>query len=58
MLLGAVSSSCDDLIEDLNKLRLESFDTETHLRVGQLETALKNVNHGQGVGFCVGGLVL
>ena len=58
MLLGAVSTSCDDLIEDLNIQRFEMFDDVTHARILKLEIALKNVNHGQGIGFKVGGLVL
>ena len=58
MLLGAVSTSCDDFIEDLNTLRLKVFDNDTHTRVLKLEIALKNANHGQGIGFKVGGLVL
>ena len=41
VLLGAVSTSCDDLTEDLNTLRLQSLTRETHTRVLMLETALK-----------------
>jgi hypothetical protein len=46
LLLGAVSPSCDDLTEDLNKLCIKNLEPETHKRVLMLETALKNVNHG------------
>jgi hypothetical protein len=58
MLLGAVSTSCDDFMDDLNTLRGENFDDDTHARIFKLETFLRNVNHGQGIGFKVGGLVL
>lgn len=58
MLLGAVSTSCDNLIEDLNILRLEDFNDDNDFKIFKLERALKNVNHGQGIGFKVGGLVL
>ena len=58
MLLGAVSTSCDDFTEDLNTLRLENFDDDTDAKIFKLERALKNVNHNQGIGFRIGGLVL
>ena len=58
MLLGAVSTSCDDFTEDLNTLRLENFDLQTDARIFMLERFLKNVNHNQGIGFRIGGLVL
>ena len=58
MLLGAVSTSCDDFTEDLNTLRGENFDLQTDARTFMLERFLKNVNHNQGIGFRIGGLVL
>eukprot|EP01049_Picozoa_sp_SAG25_P001354 SAG25_NODE_59_length_18387_cov_33.379770_3_plen_284_part_00 len=58
MLLGAVSTSCDDFTEDLNTLRGENFDLQTDARIFMLERFLKNVNHNQGIGFRIGGLVL
>ena len=58
MLVAAVSTSCDDFAEDLNTLRLDNFDNDNDFRIFKLERALKNVNHGQGIGFKVGGLVL
>ena len=47
-LLGAVSTACDDLTEDLNKMRLERFSGEVDERVSMLERAFKGCNHGQG----------
>lgn len=58
MLLGAVSTSCDDFTEDLNTLRGENFDLQTDAQIFMLERFLKNVNHNQGIGFRIGGLVL
>jgi hypothetical protein len=40
-MLGAVSAYCDDLVEDLNELRLEHFMDEVDERVGKLESAFK-----------------
>jgi hypothetical protein len=88
-MVGAVSTYCDDLVEDLNELRLEHFTDEVDERVAKLERAFKArlllscfgdtnptlrrsvshcflnargvpqaVNHGQGIGFKVLGLVL
>ena len=57
-LLGAVSTACDDVTEDLNELRLQRFTNEVDERVGMLERAFRGINHGQGIGFKVMGLVL
>lgn len=58
MVLGAVSTSCDDMVEDLNKLRLKMYTPEMDARLFMLERALQNMNHGQGIGFSIMGLVL
>jgi hypothetical protein len=57
-LLGAVSTACDDVTEDLNELRLERFTNEVDERVSMLERAFRGINHGQEIGFKVMGLVL
>ena len=43
-----VSTSCDDLLSSINERRIE--DLERGPRLFQLETALKNLNNGQGLG--------
>jgi hypothetical protein len=53
-----VSSNCDILMENLNRVRLNDLNLQQHQRVSVLETALKNVNNGQGIGFKVLGLVV
>eukprot|EP01047_Picozoa_sp_COSAG01_P081424 COSAG01_NODE_16227_length_1257_cov_2.039724_1_plen_153_part_00 len=57
-LASSVSTTCDDLADDLNKLRLHSFSDEVDEQVSKLERALQKCNHGQGIGFSVGGVVL
>ena len=52
-LLGAVSTACDDVTEDLNELRLQRFTNEVDERVAMLERAFRGINHGQGIGFKV-----
>lgn len=49
---------CDDLKERLNKMRITNFDVANHERLLILETALEKSNHGQGIGFCVLGVVI
>ena len=46
-----VSTSCDDLLASINERRIE--DLERGALLFQLETALKNLNNGQGLGFVV-----
>jgi hypothetical protein len=53
-----VSTDADVLKETLNKIRINDFSTETHEKVFILECALANCNDGQGVGFCVRGIVI
>lgn len=53
-----VSTDADILKESLNKLRINDFSRETHEKVFILECALANCNDGQGVGFCVMGVVI
>lgn len=55
---ATVSSECDDLKERLNRMRITNFDVETHERLLILETAMEKSNHGQGIGFCVLGVVI
>ena len=43
-----VSTSCDDLLSSINERRIE--DLERGPQLFQLETALKNLNNGQGLG--------
>ena len=43
-----VSTSCDDLLSSINERRIE--DLERGPLLFQLETALKNLNNGQGLG--------
>ena len=50
--VAAVSTSCDDLSSMINERRIEDLDMGP--RLFQLELALKNLNHGQGLGFVVG----
>ena len=61
VMLSAIGTSCDDFIEDLNNLRgatLSEIERVSRPRFEVLEQYLKNVNHGQGIGFKIGGLVL
>ena len=47
-----VSTSCDDLKEALNSVRISDLDNKRiHDRLRITEAAMANVNHGQGVGF-------
>eukprot|EP01047_Picozoa_sp_COSAG01_P005217 COSAG01_NODE_176_length_22957_cov_72.262096_24_plen_404_part_00 len=55
---ATVSSECDELKERLNKRRINSFDVDSHNRLLILETAMEKSNHGQGIGFCVLGVVI
>jgi hypothetical protein len=38
--------------------RINSFDVDSHNRLLILETAMEKSNHGQGIGFCVLGVVI
>jgi hypothetical protein len=55
---AAVSTRCDDLKEKLNTVRISDLSEEMHMRIGILEAAMGQVNHGQGVGFKIGGTVI
>ena len=52
-MLGAVSAYCDDLVEDLNELRLEHFTDEVDERVAKLERVFKARVCFGGTTFCV-----
>eukprot|EP01052_Picozoa_sp_SAG31_P042704 SAG31_NODE_6865_length_1866_cov_1.503679_1_plen_353_part_00 len=53
-----VSSECDELKERLNKMRITTFNLADHERLLILETAFEKSNRGQGIGFCVLGVVV
>eukprot|EP01043_Picozoa_sp_COSAG02_P054110 COSAG02_NODE_6075_length_3821_cov_16.445401_2_plen_461_part_00 len=55
---AGVSTSCDDLKEKLNEVRINDLSPEVDNRLIILERAMANVNHGQGVGFKVFGIVV
>jgi len=44
---AGVSTSCDDLKEKLNTVRISDLTEEMHKRIVILEAAMANVNHGQ-----------
>ena len=44
-----LAAACDDLLSSINERRIE--DLERGPQLFQLETALKNLNNGQGLGF-------
>ena len=51
---ASVSTACNDLMEALNAVRLANH-TGMHDKVFALECSLRNLNHGQGIGFAVFG---
>ena len=53
---AALSTSCDDLKETLDAVRIRDLTPDMHDRVIILECAMANVNRGQGVGFKIGGV--
>lgn len=55
---AALSTECDDLREKLNSVRINNFSEPIDARLIVVERAMKNVNHGQGVGFNVAGFVI
>ena len=55
---AALSTACDDLKEKLNAVRISDLSPEIDARLIILERAMANVNHGQGVGFDVKGIVV
>ena len=55
---AALSTKCDDLKEKLNAVRISDLTPEIDARLIILERAMANVNHGQGVGFDVKGIVV
>jgi hypothetical protein len=50
-----VSTKCQDLLEQLNAVRIN--DLGQHLRLVALETALRNLNKEQGLGIVVAGIL-
>ena len=55
---ASTSSSAGGLMDKLNAIRLNDLTIEADTRVGLLERALERCNRGQGIGFCVGGVVV
>ena len=55
---ASTSSAAGGLIDKLNAIRLNDLTIEADTRVGLLEWALERCNRGQGIGFCVGGVVV
>ena len=55
---ASTSSAAGGLIDKLNAIRLNDLTIEADTRVGLLERALERCNRGQGIGFCVGGVVV
>jgi hypothetical protein len=55
---ASVSSACDDLKEKLNSVRISDLSKEIDSRIIILERAMSNVNHGQEIGFKMGGTVI
>ena len=53
--VAQVSTKCQDLLEQLNAVRIN--DLGHHLRLVALETALRNLNKEQGLGIVVAGIV-
>jgi len=55
--IAATSSRCDLLSDSLNAVAI-SHGPECHLRLDYLETRLRRMNRGQGLGFVVAGTVI
>ena len=55
---ASTSSAAGGLIDKLNAIRLNDLTIAADTRVGLLERALERCNRGQGIGFCVGGVVV
>jgi hypothetical protein len=55
---ASVSTLCGDLKNELNCVRLKDLCPETDARVCILERGLSNINHGQGIGFAFGRVVV
>jgi hypothetical protein len=53
-----VSTLCRDLKNELNSVRLKDLSPETDARIFILERGLSNVNHGQGIGFAFGRVII
>eukprot|EP01043_Picozoa_sp_COSAG02_P016135 COSAG02_NODE_704_length_18279_cov_100.299560_3_plen_141_part_00 len=53
--IAKVSTSCQDLLEHLNAVRIK--DLGQHPRLIALETALRNLNREQGLGIVVAGIL-
>eukprot|EP01043_Picozoa_sp_COSAG02_P035064 COSAG02_NODE_2488_length_8701_cov_25.089630_6_plen_174_part_00 len=55
--VAMTSSRCDELMSTLNSVRMW-FGEEKNERITWLEMSLKNLHHGQGLGFTIGGIVV
>ncbi len=56
--LAVVGTSCDNLLGDLNELRRHKLTVEQASRVDTMRNYLKDMNHGQGLGFEIFGVVM
>ena len=56
--VATASSDCDSLVTVLNDKRKQAMDVETDQKLQVLERALSLENAGQGMGFCVHGVVV
>eukprot|EP01052_Picozoa_sp_SAG31_P049251 SAG31_NODE_10693_length_1109_cov_1.017822_1_plen_66_part_10 len=54
--MSNTSDKCDDLRHKFNAIR--GKDLSTHMELVALETFIKEVNRGQGLGFTVFGIVI
>ena len=55
--LASTSTHCDYLMDELNEARIKA-GKDCHLKIHCLETSLKQLNNGQGLGFVMGGTVI
>ena len=56
--LAVVGTSCDELLGDLNELRRHKLTVDQACRVDTIRSYLKDMNHGQGLGFEIFGVVM
>jgi len=55
--IAATSSICDELLEQLNLVAVRAGPA-LHTKIDWLETRLRRMHHGQGIGFAVGPLIV
>ena len=56
--VATTSSYCDHLMESLNSVRIQHYAKAPLWKLIELETALKNLHRGQGLGMMLGGQVI